>query len=324
MFQAVSRQHQLYEDLHNVSLGWTQLWIQSPVIAFCQETWLSTHMNPKDGCNYSNHNPHNLPQVINFQCHILRITIQELNLLALTWHRENNTAAYNVRSSGSDLAALLSSQSWAQPAFMGPWNHDDDGKHSYSGIKDLRALRDNERDPTHHAAIYCGMPEFILCKSGNRMYISDKQLYAMDLCIYHGLKLQLGGLEGEPISQMCQYTGSQSWGKGDWLNDRVWITQYPGRCYGELNGCLSCQPQWLYKIKLQDEDGASVEYWLALGLTTIPENSGNLDRVTKFVQVSQALAAFAFQVLGMGNFARCTVENPEIVTSSDPWDGRNE
>jgi len=156
------------------------------------------------------------------------------------------------------------------------------------------------------------------------MYISDEQLYAMDLCLYHGIKLQLEGLEGECISQMYWYTGSQSWGKGDQLNDWVWITQHPGRCYGELNGCLSWQLQWLFKIKLQDEDGAFVEYWLALGLTPISENSGNLDCVTKFVQVRQAPAAVALQVFSMGNIVRSAREIPEIATSSDPWDGWNE
>jgi hypothetical protein len=32
-------------------------------------------------------------------------------------------------------------------------------------------------------------------------------------------------------------------------------------------------------MKLLNDDGAFDEYWLALALTTIPENSGNLDPV---------------------------------------------
>jgi hypothetical protein len=46
-------------------------------------------------------------------------------------------------------------------------------------------------------------------------------------------------------------------------------------------------------MKLLNNDGAFVEYWLALTLTTIPENLGNLDPVSKFVQVRNAPAAIA-------------------------------
>jgi len=35
------------------------------------------------------------------------------------------------------------------------------------------------------------------------MYISDDQLHAMELCIYYGIKIQVEGLDGEKISQMC-------------------------------------------------------------------------------------------------------------------------
>jgi hypothetical protein len=43
-------------------------------------------------------------------------------------------------------------------------------------------------------------------------------------------------------------------------------------------------------------DGAFVEYWLALALTTIPANSGDLDSISKFVNVRKALAVVALQV----------------------------
>jgi hypothetical protein len=52
--------------------------------------------------------------------------------------------------------------------------------------------------------------------------------------------------------------------------------------------------------------GAFIEYWLALVLTTILENSGNLDSITKFVQVRNALAAVAFQVFSVGNIVSYT------------------
>ena len=74
-----------------------------------------------------------------------------------------------------------------------------------------------------------------------------------------------------------------------------------GRCYGALNVRLPWQLQRLFKINFLNDDGAFVEYWLALALTTIPENSGNLDPVSKFVQVRKAPAAVALHVFSVGN-----------------------
>jgi len=92
---------------------------------------------------------------------------------------------------------------------------------------------------------------------------------------------------------MCRCTGSQSWRRGDGRNDWVWVTQRPGRCHGVLNGPLPWQLQRLFKIKFLNDDEAFVEYWLALVLTTIPENSGNLDPVSNFGQVRNAPAGAA-------------------------------
>ena len=97
---------------------------------------------------------------------------------------------------------------------MGPQNHCDE-KHPDAMIKDLSAFLDNTQDATHRAAIYSGKREFIKHKSRYKTYISDEQLHAMELCIYHGIKVQVEGLEGELISQMCRCTGSQSWRRGD-------------------------------------------------------------------------------------------------------------
>jgi len=198
---------------------------------------------------------------------------------------------------------------------MGPQNRRD-GKQPDAMIKDVRALLTNTQDATHHAAICSGTREFIKHKSRNNMYISDAQLHTMELCIYHGIKVRVEGLEGERISQMCRCTGSQSWCRGDRQNDWVSVKQCPGRCYGTLNGRLPWQLQRLFKIKLFNEDGAFVEYWLALALTTIPENSGNLDPVSKFVQVRKAPAAVALQVFSVGNIVSCAHVIPEIATSS--------
>jgi len=166
--------------------------------------------NLKDGWNASNHNLNYLPQGITFQGRILCFEIRELNLQALAQRRENSAAACKVLPSGPDSAAPLGSQSYAKPEFMMPQNHRD-GKHPDAMIKDVRALLDNTQDATHRVAIYSGTREFIKHKCRNMTYILDDQLHAMELCIYHGHKVQVEGLDGEHISQMSRCTGSQSW-----------------------------------------------------------------------------------------------------------------
>jgi len=223
--------------------------------------------NLKDGWNTSNHNLNYLPQVITFKRRILCFEIRELNLQTLAQCRENSTAGCEVFPSDADMAAPLGSQSYVTPKFMGPQNCCD-GKHPDAMIKDFKALLNNTEDTTHRVAIYSGTREFIKHKSRNKMYISDEQPHAMELCIYHGIKVQVEGLDGERISQMCRCTGSQSWRGGARRNDWVWVKQLPGRCYGSLNGPLLWQLQRLFKIRLLNKEGAFVEYWLALVLTT--------------------------------------------------------
>jgi len=75
----------------------------------------------------------------------------------------------------------------------------------------------------------------------------------------------------------------------------VWVRQCPGGCFGLLNGHLLWQLQQLVKIKLLSKDGAFVEYWLALALTTILENTGNWDPIPKCVQVRKAPGAVALR-----------------------------
>jgi hypothetical protein len=147
----------------------------------------------------------------------------------------------------------------------------------------------------------------------------------MEHCVYHGIEVQVEGSDGECISQICQCTGYQSWHTGDPRNDWVWVKQWPGRCYGALNRRLPLQLQRLFKIKLLNEDGTIVKYWSALALTTIPEISGNLDPVLKFVQVRNVLAAVALQDFRVRNIVGCTHVVREIATSSkaaDRWNKR--
>jgi hypothetical protein len=91
-----------------------------------------------------------------------------------------------------------------------------------------------------------------------------------------------------------------------------------------LNGLLPWQLQHLFKIKLLNEDGTFVEFWLALVLTTITEISGNLDPVSKFVEVRKAPAAVAVQVFSVGNIIGYAQVIPEIATFSQTGDGRKE
>ena len=137
-----------------------------------------------------------------------------LNLQALAQCEGNSAAACKVLPSGADLAAPLGSQSYAKPKFMGPQNHRD-GKHPDAMIKDFRAFLDNTQDAMHGVALYRGTRECIKHQTHNKMYISDEQLHAMELCICEGIKVQVEGLDGERISQMCRCTGSQSWCGGD-------------------------------------------------------------------------------------------------------------
>jgi len=196
--------------------------------------------NLKDGWNASNRNLSYLPQVITFQRCILCFEIREVNLQALTQRRENSAAACKVLPSGADLAAPLGSQSDAKSELMGPQNHRN-GMYPDAMIKDFRALLDNTHDAMHCVAIYSGTLEFMKHMSRNKTYLSDEQLHAMELSIYHGIKVQVEGLDGEHISQMCRCPGSQSWCGGDRPNDWVWVKHRPGRCYGALNGRLPWQ-----------------------------------------------------------------------------------
>jgi len=193
--------------------------------------------NPKDGWNASNHNLNYHPQVITFQRRILCFEIGELNLQALAQCWENSAATCKVLPSGADLAAPLGSLSYAKPKLMGPHNRRD-GKHPDAMIKDFSALLDNTQDATHRAAIYRGTRKSINHRSHNKTYISDEQLRAMELCLYHGINVQVESVDGECISEMCRCTGSQSWRGGDRRNDCMWVNWRPARCYSTLNGCL--------------------------------------------------------------------------------------
>jgi hypothetical protein len=59
------------------------------------------------------------------------------------------------------------------------------------------------QDATHRVAIYNSTWEFIKHKSRNKTYISDEQLHTIELCIDQGIMVQVEGLDGERISEIC-------------------------------------------------------------------------------------------------------------------------
>jgi hypothetical protein len=85
---------------------------------------------------------------------------------------------------------------------MGPHNCRD-GKHPDAIIKDFSTVLDNTQHTTHDVTIFNGTRDFVKYKSRNKMYISVEQLHTMDLCIYHGIKVQVEGLDGERLSRVC-------------------------------------------------------------------------------------------------------------------------
>jgi hypothetical protein len=176
--------------------------------------------NLKDGWNAYNLNLNCLPQGITFQRRILCFELRELNLQALTQRRENIAATCTVLPSSGDLVAPLSPQSYAKPEFLAPRNHPV-GIHPDGMSKGFRAVLDTTQDSTHPVAIYSASWEFFKHKSHNKTYRSDEQLHTIKLCISHGIKVQVNGLDGECISQMCRWAGSQSWPGGDRRNDWV-------------------------------------------------------------------------------------------------------
>jgi hypothetical protein len=64
-------------------------------------------------------------------------------------------------------------------------------------INDLKALLHHTQDTMHHLATFSSIWEVIKHLSGNKAYISDEQLHTMECCIYHGIQIQVEGLEGE-------------------------------------------------------------------------------------------------------------------------------
>jgi hypothetical protein len=165
---------------------------------------------------------------------------------------------------------------------MGPY-YCVERQHPDTTIKVIGPLLDNTQDTLHRVAIFSSTPQFIQHKSSNKTYILHEQLHAMELCIYHGLIVEVDGLEGERISQLCQRTGSQSRGGRNQQNDWVWEMQCPRWGYGVQNGHHLRQLRGLFRIQLQNGDGDFVEFWLALALTTRPEISDNWDTLCKFV-----------------------------------------
>jgi hypothetical protein len=91
-----------------------------------------------------------------------------------------------------------------------------------------------------------------------------------------------------------------------------------------LTGGLPWQLQLLFEIQHLNENGALVEYWLALAITTMLEHTSSLDPISKYVPVRNPPTAFALQDFSLGNIVGCVHVIPEIATSSKTGDGQNE
>jgi hypothetical protein len=70
-----------------------------------------------DGWTTSNLILNDLPQEFTFQRRILSLKVRDLNLQVLAQDQEHSTATCKVLSSGADLAAPLSPQSYTNPVF---------------------------------------------------------------------------------------------------------------------------------------------------------------------------------------------------------------
>jgi hypothetical protein len=69
-------------------------------------------------------------------------------------------------------------------------------------INHSRVVLENTKDASHCVALHSGAWKSFTHMSCNKTYISDDQLHALEVCIYHGIEAQVDGLEGELISQM--------------------------------------------------------------------------------------------------------------------------
>jgi len=108
-----------FPKIHLMSHWAEQICRYGDLQQYSAERHEQTHKpNLNDNWNASNHNLHYLPQVIISQCRILCFEIIELNLQALAQRLESSPATCKVFPSSADLAAPLSSQSYARPKFM--------------------------------------------------------------------------------------------------------------------------------------------------------------------------------------------------------------
>jgi hypothetical protein len=97
---------------------------------------------------------------------------------------------------------------------------------------------------------------------------------------------------------------------------------------GEVEWCTQWASSLAIAMTIKNQTpkqgGASVERWLALVHTTLPENTGNLDPVSQFVQGRKAQAAVALKVFNVRNIIGCAHVIPEIATSCKTGDRSNE
>jgi hypothetical protein len=86
----------------------------------------------------------------------------------------------NALSSSANLAAPMSSQSYAKPEFAGPQIYLDE-MHSDAMIKDFKASLFNTQDAMHYMKIRNSMWECMKHRSCNKTYISNEQPHTIEL-----------------------------------------------------------------------------------------------------------------------------------------------
>ena len=266
--------------------------------------------NLKDGWNASNKNLDYLPQIFAYQRRVLCFEMRGLNRQAVQGSDDHHLAGKTATIAGPSTASPFT-----QPMLISPQN---DNKTPDGQLKHFGALVDSI-DVVQRSALLNGTRDFLQRRLPKRDEIlSDEELRKAEICIYHAIKVEVDDLDGDKKTQMCRCTGEKPWRGAQKRNDWVWVRQRPGPVYGALRGRLPCQLLRLFKLRFRNDGGIWVDHWMAFALTTVAENSGNVDPISKLAQVRVPPTSRArYQVFSAGNIVGCAHVIPEK-PSKDP------
>ena len=332
--------HFNFIKIHLLSHFTEQIRLYGSLPQWSAETHEHAHRaNMKDGWNASNHNLDYLPQIFAFHRRVLCFEIRSLNLRSVErlrkdsdsdnnpWQiettipdpssaRQNPHSAEGLRTdSGNHRAntATITGPSSASPLFTQPMliSPQNDSKTPDGQMKHFGALVDST-DVVQRSALLNGTRDFLLRRLSKRDEILDEELRKAEICIYHAVKVVIDDMDGERKTQMCRCTGEKPWRGAQKRNDWVWVRQRPGPVYGALHGRLPCQLLRLFKMRFRNDSGCWVDHWMAFARTTVVENSGNIDPISKLAQVRVPPTSRAqYQVFSAGNIVGCAHLIPE-------------